>query len=101
MSKHISLQQIKHVATLANIPVTDAEAAKIEGAFEETLGVIENLRQVDITATEPTHQVTGLENVMREDVVDEKQMFSQEAALKNAKKAYQGYFVVPRILEND
>ena len=97
----ITLQQVKRVAQLANIPLQDAQAEKFVGAFEETLDVIENLKEVSTAELEPTHQVTGLENVMREDVVDEKHMFSQQQAIANAKKTYQGYFVVPRILDND
>lgn len=101
MSAHISQQQVKAVAALANIPVSDEQANKIGAAFDETLAVVANLQQVDTTQVEPTHQVTGLENVLREDVVDTKRMFSQEAALANAKATHQGYFVVSRILEND
>jgi aspartyl-tRNA(Asn)/glutamyl-tRNA(Gln) amidotransferase subunit C len=97
----ISVQQVKRVAQLANIPLEDTQAEKFVGAFEETLEVIENLKEVSTAELEPTHQVTGLENVMREDVVDEKHMFSQQQAITNAKKTYQGYFVVPRILDND
>ncbi len=101
MTTQITLQQVQHVAQLANIPISDIQAQNFVGAFEETLGVIENLKEVDTSKIEPTHQVTGLENVMREDVVDEQHMFSQAEALANAKRTSSGYFVVPRILDND
>jgi aspartyl/glutamyl-tRNA(Asn/Gln) amidotransferase C subunit len=101
MSTHISNDVIKHVAELANIPLSDEQAGKIGSAFDETLAVVENLKQVDITTAEPTHQVTGLENVMREDVVDVSRTFSQDEALSNAHAKHEGYFVVARILDND
>ncbi len=101
MSTQITVQQVKHVATLANIPLAENQAEKFVGAFEETLAVIANLKEVPATNVEPTHQVTGLENVMREDLIDEERMFSQADAVANAKQSYQGYFVVPRILDND
>lgn len=91
---------VKHIANLSNIPVTDEEAIKIQHAFDETLQTISNLEQVDVTGVEPTHQVTGLENVLREDIVDSERSFSQEEALANAKQTHNGYFVVPRILES-
>lgn len=101
MSSHISTDQIKHVAQLAQIPLSNEEAEKFTGAFEETLSVIDNLKTVDTRSTEPTHQVTGLENVWREDQVDEERMFSQEEATANAPAKHEGFFVVDRILHND
>lgn len=101
MNSHISQTQIKHVAKLAQIPLLDEEVDNFTAAFEETLAVIDNLKTVDTTTTEPTHQVTGLENVWREDQVDETRTFSQEEALANAPNEHNGYFVVDRILHND
>ena len=63
-------------------------------AFETTLAVIEQLQTVNVEGVTPTFQVTGLENVMRDDVVDENRMFSQDQALANAKATHDGYFVV-------
>lgn len=94
----ITTQTIAHVAQLANIPVTPTETAQLRDAFEETLGVIENLSQLDTTKVEPTHQVTGMENVLREDVPRPEFSFTQAEALANAAKASGGYFVVPVIL---
>lgn len=99
MKNKITTTQIKHIATLASIPISTIEEEKLRDAFEETLDVISELQSVDVTGVEPTHQVTGLENVFREDKINEKNMFSQKDALKNAKKTYNGYFVVPRIID--
>lgn len=95
----INKQLIKHVARLANIPIQDQEAGELSQAFAETLTVVDELKQLSVDKIEPTHQVTGLSNVMREDEISEKRMFTQEEALKNAPKTHNGFFVVPRILE--
>lgn len=97
----ITTEQIQHVAELANIPTSDEMAGSLATAFDETLAVISNLQKLDVSAVEPTHQVTGLENVWREDVINEKRMFTQDQALQNAKNTEQGYFVVPQIIEQD
>lgn len=97
--KTITKKQIKHIADLANIPVSDKEQDQLRNAFEETLNTIAELQSVDIIGVEPTHQVTGFENVLREDVIDEENMFTQDEALANAPEKYNGYFVVPRIIE--
>lgn len=96
----ITNQQVQHVAALANIPVSTNEESALADAFTETLAVIGKLSSVDVSGVEPTHQVTGLENITREDQIDTDSMFSQEQALANA-KTHQGYFVVDRILDND
>lgn len=97
----ITSQQVKHVASLATIPVSDKDVTMLQGAFEETLAVISNLQELDTTSVEPTHQVTGLENVLREDEINKKRMFTQAEAVANADKTHQGYFVVPQIIEQD
>lgn len=97
----INAQQVKQVAQLANLPLADEEVAKLEAAFDETLPVISNLQKLDTSSVEPTHQVTGLENVLREDIVDTSRMFSQVQALANAPKKHEGFFVVPQIIDQD
>ena len=43
--------------------------------------------------------MTGLVNVFREDEVDVVHMLSQEEALANASRYYNGFFVVDQIIE--
>jgi len=92
---------VSHIAKLANIPITSDEEKSLAEAFETTLAVIEQLQTVNVEGVTPTFQVTGLENVMRDDVVDENRMFSQDQALANAKATHDGYFVVPQIISQD
>ena len=97
----ISTTQVRHIATLANITVADAQLEKFAHAFDETLEVVNQLQQIDVTTTEPTHQVTGLENVWREDTVKVEQMFTPEEALANAAQTHQGFFVVPQVIDKE
>ncbi len=101
MSNPTSTIPVKHIAQLAHIPITDEEEKKLEKAFVETLGVVNELKEVDVTGVEPTSQVTGLENVWREDVIRPEDTFTQAEALSNAKKSFQGYFVVPQVIDQD
>ena len=94
----ITTQTTAHIADLANIPVSSEETQKLAAGFTTTLGVVESLNAVDTTNVEPTNQVTGLENVFRDDVVDPSRMFSQEEATANAKRTHNGYIVVDQIL---
>ncbi len=90
--------QVQHIGKLATIPLSDAELQNLSHAFEDTLVVVDELREPDVSKTQPTSQVTGFINVWREDVVKTTQTFSQAAALKNAAKTHAGYFMVPGVL---
>lgn len=94
----ISKDMVKHMSLLSKIPVTEKEETDLADGFNKTLKVVDELFDVDVKNVEPTHQVTGLENVFREDKVDEKKMLSQEKALSGTKNKHNGYFVVPQIL---
>ena len=88
---------VKHLAKLAQMEVTEKEEKTLEKGFEQTLKVIDQLNELDTSQVKPTSQVTGLTNVWREDKVDKSRMLTQKQALSNAKKTYKGYFVVPAI----
>lgn len=101
MTTPINTTLVKHIAQLANIPIDSGEEATLAQAFNDTLAVIDQLQQLDVSGVEPTHQVTGLENITRADAVEPDLMFSQSEALANAMHTHQGYFVVSRIIDHD
>ncbi len=92
-------QTVAHIAQLANIPISEQEETSLAKAFEETLIVVDELATLDVKNVPTTHQVTGLENVWREDEINQEATFTQQEALANAQQTHNGYFVVPRILE--
>lgn len=59
--------EVKHIAQLANLALNEAEIKKFSRQLDETLTYVEILNQLDTKNVEPTNQVTGLENVTRED----------------------------------
>lgn len=101
MSPKSDTLPVRHIAKLANIPITAEEETKLATAFAETLAVVDQLKQVDVTDVEPTSQVTGLENVWREDTLNPADTFSQAQALANAAATHDGYFVVPQVIDQD
>ena len=89
---------VAKVAKLANLPLTEAEKKKFEKQLSETLDYVKQLGEIDTKKVEPTSQVTGLENVLREDEVTPSLL--QREALQNAKETHKGFFKVPAILDN-
>jgi len=88
---------ISHVAKLANIPIDEKQHKLFASQLTAILDFVSNLQKVPTKSVEPTAQVTGLTNVLREDIVDETRMLTQKQALANAKETKNGYFVVPSI----
>lgn len=90
---------VQHLASLAHIPLSsDLEQALIN-TLPEVLNFVEQVKSLSLAEVEKTYRTTDEENVMREDVVTPS--LTQSETLKNASTTSQGYFVVPRIIEND
>jgi aspartyl-tRNA(Asn)/glutamyl-tRNA(Gln) amidotransferase subunit C len=94
-----SVSDVQHIAKLANIPISQEEEIKLAEGFTTTMNVVDELQKVNVNGVEPTHQVTDKENQFREDIVDEKRMFTQQQALQNAANTHEGYFVVPQLID--
>ncbi len=90
-SKKLSLDEVKHIAKLADLPLSDDELEKFDSQLSETIEFINHLSEVNTEGVSPTSQVTGKTNELREDEVTAS--LSQEEALKNAEKKHNGYFV--------
>ncbi len=65
----LSQEQVRHIAKLARLGLTDGEVKKFSTQLTNILQYIEVLNEVDTTSVAPTNQVTGLSNVMRKDVM--------------------------------
>ncbi|MDA1060948.1 MAG: Asp-tRNA(Asn)/Glu-tRNA(Gln) amidotransferase subunit GatC [bacterium] len=71
-------KEVRHVAKLARIKITDEEAKKFAGQLSKVLGYIKILEEVDTENVSETSQVTGLENVFEEDEVIPSQSSREE-----------------------
>lgn len=68
---HISTDDVHYLAQLSNLQLKDSEVAELQADLEAIVTYIEQLSELDTSSVEPTYQVTGLENISREDVVDD------------------------------
>ena len=88
------MEEIKKVARLANLPLTEEEIIVFDKQLSETIAYINDLNEVPTKGIKPTPQVTHKINEFREDTV--LPSLSQDLALQNAKKTHNG-FVVSKI----
>lgn len=65
----LSDDQVRHVAKLARINLKDDDVAKFGKQMSDVLDYMKILNEVDTEGVPETSQVTGLKNVMGEDVV--------------------------------
>ncbi|MDF1498390.1 MAG: Asp-tRNA(Asn)/Glu-tRNA(Gln) amidotransferase subunit GatC [Patescibacteria group bacterium] len=68
--KILSIEEVEHIADLARIELTKDEKEKFSIELSAVLGYIEQLKEVDTKNVKPVSQVTGLENVFREDIIE-------------------------------
>lgn len=97
----ITQKDIDHIAKLANLPVTTSQATELTKQVGVTVQYVSQLQSLPTSGVEPTAQVTGMENVFREDEVDVSRQLTQEEALANAKKTHNGFFVVDAVLPGE
>ena len=95
MSK-IGTDEVKRVAALAKIGLTDDEAASISVELGQIVEFVEQLQAVKTDGVELTNQVTGLVDVWRTDEV--KPSMDRTELLKNAPDQLDGYIKVKRVL---
>ena len=93
----VTKEDIQNVAGLSRRAIpdteTDVDIAQLGGFLE----YVENLKEIDTEGVAPTTYALPMQNVFREDVV--KPSLDREAALSNAPMKEDGYFKVPRVLE--
>jgi len=92
----LSREDVKHVASLARLGLSDDELELLRGQLSSILGHIEVLNQLDTEAIPPTAQVIALENVFRPDEVGES--LPKETVLRIAPEHRHGFIEVPAVL---
>jgi aspartyl-tRNA(Asn)/glutamyl-tRNA(Gln) amidotransferase subunit C len=63
----ISEEQVRHVAGLARLGLTEEEIGEMGGQLDAILDSIEKIRELDLSSTPPTANPLNLSNVLRPD----------------------------------
>lgn len=67
----ITIEDVQKLAKLSHLKLSNDELETYRKEIEAILGYIEQLQQADLEGIEPTYQVSGNKNVMRDDRVNE------------------------------
>lgn len=92
----VSKDEVLHIAKLAKLKFSDQELEGFTLQFNEILGYVEKLQELDTENVSPLSYPVGRVNVFRQDRV--KASTSTEVALSNAPKRTELFFKVPRVI---
>ena len=93
----VSTDQVRHIAKLARIAMTDAEIERLAPELNNILGWVEQLAEVNTDGVEPLTAVIDQKLRLREDAVTEGNI--RDEILANAPEAQHGFFAVPKVIE--
>ena len=89
--------QVRHIAKLARIAMSDGEIDALVPELNNILGWIEQLNEVDVDGVEPLTGAAAMAMRMRDDVVTDGGI--QEAVLSNAPDRAGAFYAVPKVVE--
>ena len=93
----VNEEQVRHVAKLARLALSDVEIDKMVPELNNILGWVEQLGEVDTDGVEPLTAVIDLKLRLRDDVVTDGNI--RDKVLLNAPDAQHGFFAVPKVIE--
>jgi len=94
---NLSREEVLKLAQLARLSLTDEEVEEYRKELSEILQYVEQLQAVDIDGLKPTNQVTGLTNVMRDDIVKD-YGYKPKDLLKNVPRVQDDMIKVKRMI---
>jgi len=93
----VSPEQVRHIAKLARIAMSDEELARLVPELNAIIGWVEQLGEVNTDGVEPLTAVIDQKLRLRDDVVTDGDI--RDDILANAPEAQHGFFAVPKVIE--
>ncbi len=95
----LTTEEVKKIASLARLNLTEEEIELYRGQLSLILDYVGQLKEVDTDGVEPTRQVTGLQNVTREDVVIPSSVDEHERIVNQFPQKQDGLLKVRAVFE--
>ena len=93
----ITNDDVRHLAHLSSLQMSDAEVESLRADSEKIINYINQLDELDTDGVEPTYQVTGLQNVWRDDEIIDSSV-SRRQLLALAAEQSDNCVKVPKVL---
>ena len=99
MTQHVSEHDVRDIAEYTRIHLDDSEVAQMTVDLNNIIDSLKPITEYDLEGVEPTfHPIGSLSNVMRDDVPQPS--LANEKALQNAPEQADGYFKVPKVIQD-
>jgi aspartyl-tRNA(Asn)/glutamyl-tRNA(Gln) amidotransferase subunit C len=98
MSQRIDAEQVRKVARLARLQLSDREVEEFTEQLGAILGYVEKMNELDTEQVEPLAHCLPISNVFRADEI--RPSLGTERALANAPERDESFFKVPKILDD-
>ena len=93
----VTEKEVRHVAKLARLALSDAEIDKMVPELNNILGWVDQLGEVNTDGVAPLTAVIDIPTRLRDDVVNDGDM--RDKVLLNAPDTQHGFFAVPKVIE--
>ena len=93
----ITNDDVRHLALLSSLQMSDAEVESLRADIEKIINYINQLDELNTDGVEPTYQVTGLQNVWRDDEIIDSSV-SRQQLLALAAEQSDNCVKVPKVL---
>jgi len=93
----LNLDDVRRIAHLARIEVTDAEAAEVQTQLNGIIGLVEQLKAADTRGIEPMSHARDVALRLREDAVTEADQHRAFQAV--APQVEADLYLVPKVIE--
>lgn len=93
----LTRNDVLKLARLSRIELSEEEIVEFEAEINEILHYVEQLQSADVSAHEPTTQVTGLTNVTRNDEVVT-MPYTRDDLMKNVPQTQDGQIKTRRMI---
>lgn len=93
----ISDDDVRHLAALSNINLSEKETKSLKTDLGQILAYIGQLDELDVSGVEPTYQVVDLQNVWREDEIQDYGVSREDLLVLTAEQA-ENQIKVPKVL---
>lgn len=97
----ISKEEVKHIAELARIEISDSQTEKYQTELSAILDFVGELNELDATGIKPIRQMMGLESVFRKD--EKLDLLNQSSAselIKQSPEHKDDFVAVPEVLKS-
>jgi aspartyl-tRNA(Asn)/glutamyl-tRNA(Gln) amidotransferase subunit C len=97
--RKISIEQVRHVARLSRLAMSEDEIQRVAGQLEQILEYVAQIDELDVENVEPMAHTLPLHNVLRDDEIGPS--LPLEEVLRNAPETDGPFFKVPKIIGGD